>query len=117
MNEIWKLKVSADQIKKIYGENFMVVETGIIYNYPNSKWPKMGFFFDNDNRLREQFIFLSEVELQEFKNEIKCVWVESEEIKIIAHYYRTIQKGICSDLSIRYETNLDLNAYELRWKN
>jgi hypothetical protein len=100
MNEIWKLKVIADEIKKIYGENFMAVETGIIYNYPNSKWPKMGLFFDYDKRLHEQFIFLSEVELQAFKNEINCAWVESDEIKIIAHYYRTIQKGICSEFSI-----------------
>jgi hypothetical protein len=61
-------------------------------------------------------VFLQETALQEFKKAMNCKWKETEEVKAIAHYHRTIKKGSCPELGISYETYFDLNAYELRWK-
>ena len=116
MNDLWRMKATPDEIKKIFGGSYIVVDEGITYSYPNSKFPEMGFFFDSSNKLREQFVFLPEDKLQEFKKETDCKWKETEEVKNVAHYQRTIKKGSCSTLSITYETYLGLNAYEMRWK-
>lgn len=116
MHELWKMKASPDDIKKTFGMSFKDVDSGITYSFPNSKFPEMGFFFDGSNNLREQFAFLDEASLQDFKKTIHCEWKETEEVKDIAHYQRTIKKGTCPNLSISYETYLGLNAYEVRWK-
>jgi hypothetical protein len=116
MNDLWKMKANSDDVKKVFGNTFKVVESGIAYNYPNSNFPEIAFFFDNSNKLREQFVFLQEVALQEFKKAMDCKWKETEEVKKISHYYRIIKKGSCSALNISYETYLDLNSYEVRWK-
>ncbi len=73
-------------------------------------------FFDSSDRLIEQFVFMPQQALQQFKSAIDCKWQEAAEKKDIAHYERIIKKGICPALSISYETYLDLNAYEVRWK-
>lgn len=116
MNELWKMKANSAEVKKTFGDKFSIVESGIAYNYPNTKFPEMAFFFDSSNKLREQFVFLQEAALQEFKKAMNCKWKETEEVKAMAHYQRTIKKGSCPELGISYETYLDLNAYELRWK-
>lgn len=116
MNDLWKMKASPDDVKRVFGNNINVVESGITYNYPNSKHPEMAFFFNNSKKLREQFVFLQEAALQEFKKAMNCDWKETEEVRDIAHYQRIIKKGFCPDLNITYETYLDLNAYEVRWK-
>lgn len=76
----------------------------------------MGFFFDSSNKLRGQFAFLDESSLQHFKKAVHCEWKETEEVKDVDHYQRTIKKGSCPNLSISYETYLGLNTYEVRWK-
>ncbi len=116
MNELWIMKASSNDVKRVFGNKFTVVESGITYNYPNSKYPEMVFFFDESNKLREQFVFLQEAALQKFKKTFNCGWKETEEVRDIAHYQRVIKKGSCPELNISYETYLDLNAYELRWK-
>jgi hypothetical protein len=116
MNDLWKMNAGIEDVKKVFGNKSHSVESGIIYTYPNSKFPEMAFFFDSSNKLREQFVFLQEAELQKFKSTINCKWRETQEIKDIAHYQRTIKKGYCSQFNITYETYLDLNAFELRWK-
>lgn len=116
MHELWKMKASLNDVKKTFGTNFKDVDSGLTYSFPNSKFPEMGFFFDNSHNLREQFAFLDEGALQILKKELHCEWKETEEVKDIAHYQRTIKKGSCPNLSISYETYLDLNAYEVRWK-
>jgi hypothetical protein len=116
MNELWKMNASSDEVKKVFGNKFKVVESGITYSYPNSKFPEKAFFFDNSDKLREQFVFLQEAALQEFKKATNCKWIESEEVRNIAHFQRIVKKGSCPDLNISYETYLDLNAYEVRWK-
>ena len=110
------MKANSAEVKKTFGDKFSIVESGIAYNYPNTKFPEMAFFFDSSNKLREQFVFLQEAALQEFKKAMNCKWKETEEVKAMAHYQRTIKKGSCPELGISYETYLDLNAYELRWK-
>ncbi len=116
MNDLWEMKANISDVKKVFGNDFHVVDSGITYSYPNSKFPQMAFFVDSSNKLREQFIFLQEAALQEFKKAMKCKWKETEEIRDIAHYQRIIKKGFCPKLNISYETYLDLNAYEVRWK-
>lgn len=116
MNDLWKMNGGIEDVKKVFGNKSRPVESGIMYTYPNSNFPEMAFFFDSSNKLREQFIFLQEAELQKFKSTINCKWKETQEIKDISHYQRTIKKGSCSELNITYETYLDLNAFELRWK-
>jgi hypothetical protein len=116
MNDLWKMNARIKDVKKVFGNRTTTVESGILYTYPNSKFPEMAFFFDSSNKLREQFVFLQESALQDFKKTINCKWKETEEIKNIAHYQRTIKKGSCPELNITYKTYIDLNAYELRWK-
>lgn len=116
MHELWKMNASVDDVKKVFGLNFIGVDSGITYSYPNSKFPEMGFFFDSSNKLREQFVFMQEKALTQFKSSLDCKWKETEEVRDIAHYQRIIKKGACPSLSITYETYLDLNAYEVRWK-
>lgn len=116
MNELWEMNARIEDVKTVFGNKTTTVESGIIYTYPNSKFPEMAFFFDSSNKLREQFVFLQESALQDFKKTINCKWKEIEEIKNIAHYQRTIKKGSCPELNITYQTYIDLNAYELRWK-
>ncbi len=116
MHELWKIKASVDDVKKTFGTNFKNVDSGLTYSFPNSKYPEMGFFFDSTKKLHEQFAFLDEGSLQSFKKAVHCEWKETEEVKDIAHYQRIIKKGSCPNLSISYETYLDLNAYEVRWK-
>lgn len=116
MNDLWQKKASIDEIKKSFGNNSKSVDSGIIYTFPNSKFPEIGFFFDSSSKLRGQFAFMDEASLEYFKKAMKCEWKESEEKRPIAHYTRTIKKGSCSDLSITYETYPSLNAFEVRWK-
>ena len=116
MNDLWKDKANAEDIKRAFGDGFKEVESGIIYTFPNSKFPELGFFFDSSNKLRGQFAFMDEASLGRFKKTLKCNWQETQEERTIAHYLRTIKKGLCTDLSISYETYLSLNAYEVRWK-
>jgi hypothetical protein len=110
------MNTGIEDVKKVFGNKSHSVESGIIYTYPNSKFPEMAFFFDSSNKLREQFVFLQEAELQKFKSTINCKLKETVETRDIAHYQRTIKKGSCSELNITYETYPDLNAFELRWK-
>jgi hypothetical protein len=116
MNDLWKMNGGIEDVKKVFGNKSRPVESGIMYTYPNSNFPEMAFFFDSSNKLREQFVFLQEAALQELKKEINCKWKETVETRDIAHYQRTIKKGSCPELNITYETYLDLNAFELRWK-
>jgi hypothetical protein len=116
LNELWEKQSTRSEVVKILGNGFKEVDSGIVYTYPNSNRPRIGLFFDSSNKLREQFVFLQEAALQEFKKAMKCKWKETEEVRDIVHYQRTIKKGSCSELNINYETYLDLNAYELRWK-
>lgn len=116
LNELWEKHSTKSEVIKTLGGGFTEVDSGIVYRYPNSKRPEVGLFFDSSDRLTEQFVFMSEQALQQFKSTIDCNWHETEEKKDIAHYQRIIKKGTCSVLSISYETYLDLNAYEVRWK-
>lgn len=53
MHELWKMNASTEDVKKVFGPNFDVVDFGVAYNFPNSKFPELGFFFDSSNRLDE----------------------------------------------------------------
>ena len=116
LNELWEKHSTKSEVVKTLGGGFTEVDSGIVYSYPNSKRPEVGLFFDSSDRLTEQFVFMSEQALQQFKSTIDCKWHETEEKKEIAHYQRIIKKGTCTVRSISYETYLDLNAYEVRWK-
>lgn len=116
MNDLWQKKATDEEVKKSFGDNSKKVDSGVIYTFPNSNFPEIGFFFDSSTKLREQFAFMDEASLERFKKVIKCDWKETEEQREIAHYTRTIKKGSCSDLSISYETYPSLNAFEVRWK-
>lgn len=116
MNDLWQKKVTAEDVKKMFGENFKEVDSGIIYTFPNSKFPEQGFFFDSSQKLRGQFAFMDEASLVRFKKALGCDWKESEEKRTVAHFERTIKKGLCPKLSMSYETYPGLNAYEFRWK-
>ncbi|MBL7664297.1 MAG: hypothetical protein JNM93_04140 [Bacteriovoracaceae bacterium] len=116
MHQLWMANASLFDVKKAFGESFKNVENGISYNFSDSRFPEMAFFFDKSNKLKEQFAFLNEASLLNFKKAVKCDWKETEETKEMAHYSRTIKKGSCPNLSISYETYLNLNAYEVRWK-
>lgn len=115
-NDLWEKQSTKSEVIKSLGTGFTEVDSGIVYKYPNSDRPEIGLFFDASNKLVEQFAFLDERSLQDFKSSINCKWKEVEEVKSVAHYQRTIKKGSCSALSITYETYLGLNAYEVRWK-
>ena len=116
MNDLWQKKATYEEVKKNFGDNSKKVDSGVIYTFPNSNFPEIGFFFDSSTKLHEQFAFMDETSLESFKKLIKCVWKETEEKREIAHYTRTIKKGTCSDPSISYETYPSLNAFEVRWK-
>jgi hypothetical protein len=116
MNDLWQNRATAEDVKKTFGHHFKDVESGIIYTFPNSKFPERGFFFDSSNKLRGQFAFMDQASLERLKKTIKCEWKEIEEKRSIAHYTRIFKKGSCSNPSISYETYPDLNAYEVRWK-
>lgn len=116
LNELWKKRSTRSEVVKMLGNDYVKTDSGILYRYPNSKRPEIGLFFDSSNRLIEQFVFMDEQRLQLFKSAIDCKWQETEEKKDIAHYQRIIKKGTCPALFIHYETYLDLNAYEVRWK-
>ena len=115
-NDLWEKQSTKSEVIKSLGAEFTEVDSEIVYKYPNSDRPEIGLFFDASNKLVEQFAFLDERSLQDFKSSINCKWKEVEEVKSVAHYQRTIKKGSCSALSITYETYLGLNAYEVRWK-
>lgn len=115
LNELWEKRSTKSEVIKMLGNDYVKTDSGILYRYPNSQRPEIGLFFDSSDRLIEQFVFLDEQALQQFKSDIDCKWQEIEEKKDIAHYQRIIKKGTCPTLSIGYETYLDLNAYELRW--
>ena len=116
LNELWQKHSAMSEVVQILGKGYVKVDSGLVYRYPNSKRPEIGLFFDSSGKLTEQFVFMDEKALIQFKSSIDCRWKETEEKKDIAHYQRTIKKGSCPSLSISYETYLDLNAYEVRWK-
>ena len=116
MHELWQMKASPEDVKKAFGSSFVMVDSGITYSFPNTKFPEIGFFFDSFNKLEEQFAFLDEASLTDFKKAINCEWKETEAEVDIAHYRRVIKKGACLTAPIRYETYLDLHGYEVRWK-
>ncbi len=116
LNDLWEKRSTRSEVTKVLGNDYVETDSGIMYRYPNSKRPEIGLFFDSSDRLIEQFVFMPEQALQQFKSAIDCKWQEAAEKKDIAHYQRIIKKGICPALSISYETYLDLNAYEVRWK-
>ena len=57
------------------GSNFKEVENGIVYDYPNSSYPKSGHFFNQKNQLIEQFAFLDDLEFEQFKKRNICDWI------------------------------------------
>lgn len=116
LNELWQKHSTRSEVIRTLGDGFIEVDSGIVYRYPNSNRPEIGLFFDSSNRLDEQFVFMGEQSLTQFKSSLECKWKETEEVIDVAHYQRTIRKGSCPDLSISYETYLGLNAYEVRWK-
>jgi hypothetical protein len=116
LNELWEKHSTKSEVLNSLGNGFKEVDSGIVYTYPNSDRPEIGLFFDASDKLVEQFAFLDEASLYQFKKLVNCKWKETEEVKNVAHYQRTIKKGYCPTLSITYETYLGLNAYEVRWK-
>ena len=116
LNDLWEKRSTRNDVIKALGDDYVKTDSGVLYLYPNSKRPEIGLFFDSSNRLTEQFVFIPEQALQQLKSAINCKWQETAEEKDIAHYRRIIKRGTCTSLSISYETYLDLNAYEVRWK-
>src|SRR5690606_21925425 len=116
LNELWEKHSTRSEVINSLGTGFKEVDSGIVYTYSNSDRPEIGLFFDASGKLVEQFAFLDETSLQHFKKSVNCKWKETKEVKIVAHYQRTIKKASCPALSITYETYLGLNAYEVRWK-
>lgn len=116
LNELWTNHSTKSEVIKMLGNGYIETDSGILYRYPNADRPEIGLFFDSSSRLEEQFVFMGEQELKQFKSAINCKWQETEEKKDVAHYQRIIKKGLCPTLNIKYETYLNLNGYEVRWK-
>ncbi len=116
LNELWEKHSTRSEVIKTLGNDYVETDSGILFLYPNSKRPEIGLFFSSSEKLTEMFAFMNEQALNNLKSTIDCHWQESEEKKDIAHYQRIIKKGICNAHHIRYETYLDLNGYEVRWK-
>lgn len=116
MNSLWSENASKTEVIKTFGKEFDEVKDGIIYKIQNSQFIESGHFFDNSQKLVEQFILVDQASLKDLKQHISCEWKEREEKKSVGHTVQTIESGVCGDKNITYEYRPDIRFYEVRWK-
>lgn len=115
MNEVWQMKLFKEEVLKYFGPHFKEIEEGITYNYDNTDFTKMAFFFDKDNKLVDQFAIAGKEMLNNFKNGVPCKWVEKKTQFREAHAVKTVESGECPKQRVKYFFRQDLGLYEIRW--
>lgn len=115
MSEAWENKKSKEEIIKLFGENFKEIKNGISYNYENTSFTKMAFFFDSNQKLIEQYAITDMDSLQIFKKDLPCEWTTSKTNLRTPHAVKTVEYGECLDQSVKYSYKENLNLYEIRW--
>ncbi|MFP5387179.1 MAG: hypothetical protein ACLGHN_13970 [Bacteriovoracia bacterium] len=116
MNALWSENASKAEVIKTLGKEFDEIKDGIIYKIQNGQLVESGHFFDNSQKLVEQFILVDQNSLKDLKQNISCEWKEREEKKGVGHTVQTIESGVCRDKNITYEYRPDIRLYEVRWK-
>src|SRR5688500_2792166 len=79
MNSLWSENASKAEVMKTLGRKFDEVKGGIFYKFQDDQIVESGHFFDNSQKLVEQFIFVDQVSLKDLKQNISCEWKEKEE--------------------------------------
>lgn len=115
MNNVWQAKSTKENIIKSFGQNFKEVEEGISYNYGATSFTKMAFFFNESNKLVDQFAIIDDEALNNFKNELHCDWDVRKSQLDKVHAVKTIESGECLDQHVKYFFRKDLGFYEVRW--
>lgn len=116
MDSLWTKNSSRGDVIEYLGSKFKEAHGGIIYELPSSKSIESGHFFNEEQKLVEQFIFLDEASFLDFKRVIPCSWKENEEMKSVGHIVYSVKKGSCDKKNISYEFKSGNNRYEVRWK-
>lgn len=115
MNEIWQNKLSKNEIAKYFGPHFKNILEGISYNYDNTDFTKMAFFFDKNEKLIDQFAIVGPQELSNFKSSVPCKWTEKKTQLKDEHVIKIAESGECPQQHIKYFFRKDLGFYEIRW--
>ncbi|WP_408096342.1 hypothetical protein ACJVC5_14985 [Peredibacter sp. HCB2-198] len=115
MNEIWQKRPSKEKVVKYFGLHFKEIEEGISYNYDNTGFTKMAFFFNKNEKLTDQFAIVGQKELSDFKDGVHCNWIEKKTQIREAHAVKTVESGECPEQHVNYFFRQDLGLYELRW--
>ena len=116
MDSLWKKNATKEEVIKSFGIEYKEAHGGIIYTNPEYKNIESGHFFDKTKKLVEQFIFLDEASLLDFKKMVPCSWSENEKKESSGHTVYTVKRGKCAEKNISYEFRPGFNRYEVRWK-
>lgn len=115
MNDIWKIKASREKIIKYFGSVFEKVQDGISYNYKDTHFTEMAFFFDKNNKLNDQFAIVDEMDLKAFTSSLPCDW-KVLKIKLDqVHIIKEVESGECLNERVKYFFRKEIDSYEIRW--
>ncbi|MCM2350949.1 MAG: hypothetical protein NDI69_13085 [Bacteriovoracaceae bacterium] len=115
MNEVWQSRLNKNGVVKYFGPNFKEIEEGISYNSDHTDFTKMAFFFDNNEKLIDQFAIVGLKELSILKNGVPCKWTEKKTQLKDAHVVKIVESGECPEQNVRYFFRKELGLYEIRW--
>lgn len=115
MEQLWSGQSNKNQVINKLGGDFENVDNGIVYRESPNKFIS-GHFFDSNNKIREQFIFLSIPELNMLKKQLSCGWVEKEKRESSPHSSQLVLSGKCKERDISYQYRTSMALFEVRWK-
>ena len=116
LDSLWKKDATKEEVIQLLGSEYKEAHGGVIYTFQDSKSIESGHFFDNSQKLIEQFIILDEESLADLKVVTSCSWNESKKNESIGHTVYSVSRGKCTDKNISYEFKPGSNNYEVRWK-
>jgi hypothetical protein len=116
MDSLWTNNSSRGEVIKSLGSEYKEAQGGIIYTFASSKSVESGHFFNEEQKLIEQFVFLDQAAFLDFKKVVPCLWNESEKMESVGHTVYSVKRGTCVKGNISYEFMPGNNRYEVRWK-
>ncbi len=117
MDHLWSGNAKKNEVIDVFGVPSEIQDEGIIYRLNQSRSSiESAHFFDKNDRLESQFILLTENELQNLKDRLKCPWEIQKKVLNTSHSVRTIESGKCISKNISYEFRPISVLYEVRWE-
>jgi hypothetical protein len=111
MNELWNSQTKKSEVILALGNNYKLVDGGIVYRFSSFDYPQSGHFFN-----KAQFLFLDDNEFQVFKSSLSCQWDIEKKTVSFGHSFKKIEQGKCIKFNLSYTYPSNLNMYEVRWE-